>query len=66
MSHLAGNSLKKLLRRLRFAEPLDMLSVFACVVNDSDIMKFPLKQIRERADEIRKARRQMHKQYAKE
>ena len=66
MSRLAGDSLKKLLRRLRFTEPLDMLSVLACVMNDSDLMKFPLKQIREHADEIRKARRQMHKQYAKE
>ncbi len=43
MSYLAGNSLKKLLRRLRFTESLEM-SVFACIMNDSAVMKIPLDQ----------------------
>ena len=41
MSGLAGTSLKKLLRLLRFREPLEMLSVYVCIMNDSSIMAYP-------------------------
>ena len=59
MTHLAEDSLKQLLRRIRFAEPLEMLSVYACVLNDSTLMSFGIEEIRERKGEIRKARREM-------
>ena len=42
MSGLAGNSLK-LLRLRRSREPLEMLSVYVCIMNDSSIMAYPLK-----------------------
>ena len=61
MTHLAEGSLKQLLRRIRFAEPLEMLSVFACVLNDSTLMSFGIEEIQERKGEIRKARREMRR-----
>lgn len=66
MSQLAGNSLKKLLRRLRFTESIEMLSIFACVLNDTTIMSYTLEQLTKHQDEIRMARQQMHEQYGKE
>ena len=66
MSGLAGNSSKKLLRLLRFREPLEMLSVYACIMNDSSIMAYPLKQLKECLDDITKARRQMRRQNGQE
>ena len=59
MTHLAEDSLKQLLRRIRFAESLEMLSVYACVLNDSTLMSFGIEEIQERKGEIRKARREM-------
>ena len=55
MSGLAGTSWKKLLRRRRFREPWDMLSVYVCIMNDSTLMACPLKQLKERVDDITKA-----------
>ncbi len=66
MSHLAGDSLRKLLQRLRFTESLEMLSVYACIMNDSAVAAYPLEQIKKHADEIGKARRQMHKRHGRE
>ena len=66
MFGLAGNSLKKLLRILRFTEPLEMLSVYVCIMNDSSIMAYPLKQLKERVDDITKARCQMRRQNGQE
>ena len=65
-SGLAGTSLKKLLRLLRFREPLEMLSVYVCIMNDSSIMAYPLKQLKERVDDITKARCQMRRQNGQE
>ena len=59
MTHLAEDSLKQLLRRIRFAESLEMLSVYSCVLNDSTLMSFGIEEIQERKGEIRKARREM-------
>ena len=59
MTYLAEDSLKQLLRRIRFAESLEMLSVYACVLNDSTLMQFGIEEMRERKGEICKARREM-------
>lgn len=59
MTHLAEDSLKQLLTRIRFAESLEMLSVYACVLNDSTLMQFGIEEMQERKGEIRKARREM-------
>ena len=59
MTHLAEDSLKQLLRRIRFAESLEMLSVYACVLNDSTLMQLGIEEMQERKGEICKARREM-------
>ena len=59
MTHLAEDSLKQLLRRLRFTESLEMLSINACVLNDSALMTCDIEQIKERKNEIRQARHEM-------
>ena len=59
MTHVAGDSLKQLLKRLYFTESLEMLSVYACVLNDSTLMSFGIEEMRERKGEIRKARHEM-------
>ena len=59
MTHLAEDSLKQLLRRLHFAESLEMLSVYTCVLNDSTLMSCDIEEMKERKGEIRKARREM-------
>ena len=66
MSSLAGTLMKKLLRLLRFREPLEMLSVYVCIMNDSTLMAYPLKQLKERVDDITKARCQMRRQNGQE
>ena len=66
MSGLAGTSLTQLLRLLRFREPLEMLSVYVCIMNDSTLMAYPLKQLKERVDDITKARCQMRRQNGQE
>ena len=59
MTHLTEDSLKQLLRRIRFAESLEMLSVYACVLNDSTLMQFGIEKMQEHKGEICKARREM-------
>ena len=59
MTHLAEDSLNQLLRRIRFRESLEMLSVYSCVLNDSTLMSFGIEEMQERKGEIRKARREM-------
>ena len=59
MTHLAEDSLKQLLRRLRFAESLEMLSVYACVLNDSTLMSCDIEELKECKSELRKARHDM-------
>ena len=59
MVHLAEDSLKQLLRRLRFTESLEMLSVYACVLNDPTLMSCDLKEMKKHKGEICKARREM-------
>ena len=59
MTHLAEDSLKQLLRRIRFAESLEMLSIYSCVLNDSTLMSFGIEEMQERKGEMRKARREM-------
>ena len=59
MTHLAEDSLKQLLRRLRFRESLEMLSIYTCVLNDSTLMSCDIEEMKERKGEIRKARREM-------
>ena len=66
MSGLAEDSLKKLLKKLRFTESLEMLSIYACVLNDSAIMGYPIEQMREFAYKISRARRQMRRQQGQE
>ena len=66
MSQLAGNSLKKLLRRLHFTAPLELLSVYACIMNDSGFMAYPLDQIKQHADDIRRTRKTMQMMYNKD
>ena len=62
MTYLTEDSLKQLLRRIRFAESLEMLSVYACVLNDSSLLTCDLDDMKERKGEIRKARdREMRK-----
>ena len=59
MTHLAEDSLKQLLRRIHFAESLEMLSVYSCVLNDSTLMQFGIEEMQERKGEICKAQREM-------
>ena len=59
MTHLAEDSLKQLLRRLRFTESLEMLSIYACVLNDSILMTCDIEKMTRRKGEICKARREM-------
>ena len=66
MSSVAGDSLQKLLRRLNFTESLERLSVFACVMSDSAIMAYPIEEIRQRSDQIKKVRHQMWQQFRRE
>ena len=62
MTYLAEDSLKQLLSRIRFAESVEMLSVYACVLNDSSLLTWPLDDMMKREGEIRKARgREMRK-----
>ena len=58
MTHLANDSLKQLLQRLRFTESLEMLSIYACVLNDSTLMSLDFEEMKERKVELRRARRQ--------
>ena len=41
MSNVANDSLRKLLNHIRFREPVERLSVYSCVTNDTTIMAFP-------------------------
>ena len=59
MTHVAGDSLKALLKRLYFAESLEMLSVYACVLNDSALMSCDIERLKECKADILKARREM-------
>ena len=59
MTHLAEDSLKQLLRRLRFRESLEMLSIYTCVLNDSTLMSCDIEEMKTRQGEIRKARREI-------
>ena len=61
MHALAGDSLKALLRRMQFTESLEMLSIYSCILNDSSIMTYPLKQMKKRVGDITTARQQMRK-----
>ena len=62
MTYLAEDSLKQLLSRIRFAESVEMLSIYACVLNDSSLLTCHLDDMKERKGEIRKARdREMRK-----
>ena len=56
MTSLAADSLKQLMSRIHFAESVEMLSVYACVLNDSSLLTCPLDDMMKRKDEIRKAR----------
>ena len=56
MTSLAEDSLKQLMSRIRFAESVEMLSVYACVLNDSSLLTCPLDDMMKRKGEIRKAR----------
>ena len=60
MTRLANDSLKQLLKRLRFTESLEMLSIYACVLNDSTLMSLDFEEMKERKVELRRARRQQH------
>ena len=64
MTRLAEDSLKQLLRRIRFEESLEMLSVYACVLNDSTLLACDLEEMKERKGEIRKARRVCRRRHA--
>ena len=59
MARLAEDSLKQLLRRIRFAESLEMLSVYACVLNDSTLMSCDVEEMKEHKGETCKARHKM-------
>ena len=62
MGHVANDSLKQLLNRIRFAESVEMLSIYACVLNDSSLLAYHLDDMKEREGEIRRARdREMRK-----
>ena len=59
MTSLAADSLKQLMSRIHFAESVEMLSVYACVLSDSSLLTCHLDDMKERKGEIRKARREM-------
>ena len=63
MTGVAQSSLKKLLRRLRFVEPLELLSCFACIMSDSTVMSHSLANLRQHTEQIEKARQQMRNQF---
>ena len=57
MTSVAADSLKQLMSRIHFAESVEMLSVYACVLNDSSLLTCPFDDMMKRKDEIRKARK---------
>ena len=48
-----------MLRRLGATESLEMVPVYACVLNDSALMARGIEQMKKCKDEMRKARREM-------
>ena len=56
MKNMAGDSLKTLLRKLDFQEPLEMLSCFACILGDSAIDQHPTDALLAKRPEIIKER----------
>ena len=56
MTSLAADSLKQLMTRIHFAESVELLSVYACVLNDSSLLTCDLDDMKERKGEVRKAR----------
>ena len=66
MPKVAKYLLRKLLKHIRFREPVEMLSVYACVMHDTTIMAIPITQIRKQADDIRRARRTMYEQVGRD
>ncbi len=66
LSRLARGSLKRLLRRLKFKEPLELLSCFACVMADAGIMSYTTEELRQNTERIAKVRQEMHKQMGRE
>ena len=59
MSSLAGGSLKKLLRKLDFVEPLEMLSCYACLLGDNAIESIDADKLNHCVSAIARRRRQM-------
>ena len=54
-SAVASNSLKKLLRALAYDEPLEMLSCFACIFGDNNMMQTPVDRVRRHMQSIVRA-----------
>ena len=62
MSKVANDSLRQLLKHIRFREPVEMLSAYACVMTDTTSMALPITQIRQQADAIKQVCRTMYQQ----
>ena len=56
-SAVASNSLKKLLTALAYEEPLEMLSCFACIFGDSNMMQTPVDKVRKHMQSIVRPRK---------
>ena len=65
MKGLAANSTKKLLRRLAYQEPLEMLGCFGCLLGDTIIQAIPFEILKARQDDIKQARRDMFEQHGR-
>ena len=52
MTGVAHGSLKKWLRRIRFVEPLALLSCFACIMSDSTVASHSLANLRQHKEQI--------------
>ena len=66
MPKVANDSLRKLLKHIRFRAPVEMLSLYACVMNNTTIVASSITQIRKQAGEIRRVRRSMYEQIGRE
>ena len=62
MTSVAGDSLKTLLRKLDFEEPLEMLSCFACKLGDSAIDRYPTDALSRKRREIIKERHRVKRE----
>lgn len=63
MQKCTRDSLRQLLRKLNYCEPLEMLSCLACVLNDSSLTSVPIEKLERNSALIMKCRRAVIQEY---